>query len=74
MKRSTSRILTTHTGSLIRPPELVELVRARQSGRSIDQRAFDATLHDAVGDVVGRQVRAGIDIPNDGEFGKSTSW
>ena len=74
MKRSTSRILTTHTGSLIRPPQLLELVRARTSGQSIDQHAFDATLKDSVGDVVHRQVAAGIDIPNDGEFGKSTSW
>jgi 5-methyltetrahydropteroyltriglutamate--homocysteine methyltransferase len=74
MKRSTNRILTTHTGSLIRPPQLLEFVRARQSGQPIDQRAFDATLKDSVGGVVGRQVRAGIDIPNDGEFGKSTSW
>lgn len=74
MKRSTSRILTTHTGSLIRPPQLLELVRARKSGQSIDQHAFDATLKDSVGDVVQCQVTAGIDIPNDGEFGKSTSW
>ena len=75
MKRSTNRILTTHTGSLVRPPQLLAFVRARQMGQAIDERAFDATLHDAVGDVVvRRQVGAGIDVPNDGEFGKSTSW
>ncbi len=74
MKRSTSRILTTHTGSLIRPPQLLDLVRARQGGQPIDQGVFDTTLKDAVGDVVRRQTTAGIDIPNDGEFGKSTSW
>jgi 5-methyltetrahydropteroyltriglutamate--homocysteine methyltransferase len=74
MKRSTTHILTTHTGSLIRPPQLLELVRARQSGRTIDQKTFDSTLTSAVDDVVKRQVQAGIDIPNDGEFGKSTSW
>ena len=74
MKRSTSRILTTHTGSLIRPPQLLDFVRARQRGQSVEQRVFDTTLKEAVGDVVRRQTKAGIDIPNDGEFGKSTSW
>ena len=74
MKRSTTRILTTHTGSLVRPPQLLEFARARQSGRPIDQRAFETTLTRAVHEVVAREVQAGIDIPNDGEFGKSTSW
>ena len=74
MKRSTSRILTTHTGSLIRPPQLLDFVRKRQAGGSIDEQAYERTLKDSVSDVVGRQLQAGIDIPNDGEFGKSTSW
>src|SRR2546421_4964975 len=74
MKRSVDRILTTHTGSLIRPPKLLEFVKARQAGQAIDQSAYEATLEDSVRDVVARQVEAGIDIPNDGEFGKSTSW
>jgi len=73
MKRSTERILTTHTGSLVRPPALLELVRARKDGRPVDPGTFDATLKRSVGDVVKRQVEAGIDVPNDGEFGKSTS-
>ena len=74
MKRSLDRILTTHTGSLVRPPELLRFARARQRGEPIDLKEFDATLRDAVSDVVARQVAAGIDVPNDGEFGKSTSW
>jgi 5-methyltetrahydropteroyltriglutamate--homocysteine methyltransferase len=74
MKRSATRILTTHTGSLIRPPKLLDFVRARQSGQKIDDTAYEATLKESVADVVTRQVQAGIDIPNDGEFGKSTSW
>ena len=74
MKRSLDRILTTHTGSLVRPPQLLQFARARQKGESIDEELFEATLKNAVGEVVARQVRAGIDIPNDGEFGKSTSW
>lgn len=74
MKRSTSRILTTHTGSLVRPPQLLEFVRKRQAGALVDEHAYEKRLEDAVLDVVRRQVQAGIDIPNDGEFGKSTSW
>jgi 5-methyltetrahydropteroyltriglutamate--homocysteine methyltransferase len=74
MKRSKNRILTTHVGSLIRPPQLLELVRARQNGNSIDQRVYDKCLRDSVGEVVKRQAQAGIDVVNDGEFGKSTSW
>ena len=74
MQRSTDRILTTHTGSLVRPTRLLDFARARQQGESVDQAAFDATLSGAVRDVVARQVEAGIDVPNDGEFGKSTSW
>ena len=74
MKRSTERILTTHTGSLVRPPELLEFARARQQGQPVDQAKFDATLKGAVATVVSQQVKTGIDVPNDGEFGKSTSW
>jgi 5-methyltetrahydropteroyltriglutamate--homocysteine methyltransferase len=74
MKRSVERILTTHTGSLVRPPQLLDLARARQKGETVDPKTFDSTLKKAVNDVVARQVAAGIDVPNDGEFGKSTSW
>jgi len=74
VKRSTARILTTHTGSLVRPPQLLEFARTRQQGEPIDELAFTKTLRDAVHQVVRQQVAAGIDIPNDGEFGKSTSW
>lgn len=74
MKRSTNRILTTHVGSLIRPPRLLEFARARQNGESVDERAYRLCLKDSVSDVVRRQADAGVDIVNDGEFGKSTSW
>jgi 5-methyltetrahydropteroyltriglutamate--homocysteine methyltransferase len=74
MKRSTHRILTTHVGSLIRPPRLLELVRAQQNGEAVDARAYEQCLADSVAEVVRRQALAGIDIVNDGEFGKSTSW
>jgi 5-methyltetrahydropteroyltriglutamate--homocysteine methyltransferase len=74
MKHSTNRILTTHAGSLIRPPALLEFVRARQSSQAVDDAAYAQCLQDSVADVVKRQAQAGIDIVNDGEFGKSTSW
>ena len=74
MKRSSDRILTTHVGSLIRPPQLLDLARAQQNGEAIDARAYEQCLKDSVAEVVARQAQAGIDIVNDGEFGKSTSW
>jgi 5-methyltetrahydropteroyltriglutamate--homocysteine methyltransferase len=74
MKRSSHRILTTHVGSLIRPSLLLELVRAQQNGERVDRQAYEQCLKDSVAEVVRRQVQAGIDIVNDGEFGKSTSW
>jgi len=73
MKRSDRRILTTHSGSLIRPQEVVDFDRARQEGRPVDSQAYDAALKQAVADVVRKQAEAGIDIPDDGEFSKS-SW
>jgi 5-methyltetrahydropteroyltriglutamate--homocysteine methyltransferase len=74
MKRSTNRILSTHVGSLIRPPQLVEAIRARQSGEVVDEQAYAKSLKDSVAEVVRQQAKAGVDIVNDGEFGKSTSW
>ena len=74
MKRSTERILSTHVGSLVRPPRLLELVRAKEKGDAAGVREYDQCLRDSVAEVVRRQAQAGIDIVNDGEFGKSTSW
>jgi 5-methyltetrahydropteroyltriglutamate--homocysteine methyltransferase len=74
MKRSSNRILTTHVGSLIRPPQLLELARAQQNGEPVDAHVYEQCLKDSVAEVVRRQAQAGIDIVNDGEFGKTTSW
>lgn len=74
MKRSTDRILTTHVGSLIRPPQLQQFLRAKQTGESFDQTAYDQCLSESVADVVRRQAETGIDVVSDGEFGKSISW
>ncbi len=74
MKHSTDRILTTHVGSLIRPPRLLEFLRAKQEGRPYDERAHAACLKEAVAEVVRQQVVVGIDVVSDGEFGKAISW
>ena len=71
---SAGRILTTHVGSLIRPPHLQEFLKAQRDKKAYDQAAFDACLHDAVGDVVRKQAEIGLDVINDGEFGKTISW
>jgi 5-methyltetrahydropteroyltriglutamate--homocysteine methyltransferase len=67
------RILATHTGSLIRPPELLTFQAAKERGDEFDEEAYEKTLKEAVDETVRRQVEAGIDIPNDGEMGKA-SW
>jgi 5-methyltetrahydropteroyltriglutamate--homocysteine methyltransferase len=74
MKRSVDRILTTHVGSLIRPPELQEFLRAKQAGKPYDRSAYDACLKTAVAEVVRHQAEVGVDVVSDGEFGKSISW
>jgi 5-methyltetrahydropteroyltriglutamate--homocysteine methyltransferase len=74
MNRSTERILTSHVGSLIRPPELIAFLRARQEGRPVDEDAFAACLARSVAEIVRRQADAGIDVVSDGEFGKTISW
>ena len=74
MKRSTDRILTTHVGSLIRPPDLRDYIRPMQAGDPYDQDGYAKCLSDSVVDVVRQQAETGIDVVSDGEFGKSISW
>jgi len=74
MRRSTERILTTHVGSLIRPGPLLPFIRAKQGGQPYDQEAYRKCLASSVAEVVLQQASAGIDVPSDGEFGKSISW
>ncbi|MEX2453883.1 MAG: cobalamin-independent methionine synthase II family protein [Rhodospirillaceae bacterium] len=66
MKRSTDRILTTHVGSLPRPPRLMEAMRTGKQ----DGREFEELLRTSVFDVVRKQVELGIDVVDDGEYGK----
>ena len=67
MKRSTSHILTTHTGSLPRSPALQELLRLREERRPLDPSAFTAGVRAAVHEVVQQQIAIGLDVINDGE-------
>src|SRR3954471_15626325 len=70
MKRSVDRILTTHTGSLPRPPDLREQLMRRDRGEPVDAPGLDARVREAVPDSVRRQVAAGVAVANDGEAGK----
>jgi 5-methyltetrahydropteroyltriglutamate--homocysteine methyltransferase len=70
MHRSTDRFLTTHTGSLPRPDDLVRMMFAKEEGVPVDGDALDARVRQAVEDTVRRQIEAGIDIVNDGEMSK----
>lgn len=64
------RILTTHVGSLPRPPALTDMLRRRNRGEPVDAAAIERATAEAVGDTVARQVSVGIDIVNDGEMSK----
>ena len=70
MKRSVDRILTTHTGSLPRPGDLIRMMFAREEGVPVDGSALGARVRSAVAEVVGKQTDAGITVVNDGELSK----
>lgn len=70
MKRSTERILTTHTGSLPRPQDVVDMVTAIDRGVPVDRAGHAARTARAVAEVVAKQVETCIDVVNDGEQGK----
>src|SRR4029079_1644453 len=70
MKRSHHRFLTTHTGSLPRPEDLIRMMFAKEEGVPVEPSALAARIRQAVADIVKRQRDAGIDINNDGEMSK----
>jgi len=70
MKRSTERFLTTHTGSLPRPADLIKMMFAKEEGVPIDRAALGARVKSAVAEVVKKQTDAGVDVVNDGELSK----
>jgi 5-methyltetrahydropteroyltriglutamate--homocysteine methyltransferase len=73
MQRSADRILTTHTGSLPRPADVVAMLNDREAGKDYDKPAFDQRIARAILDIVRRQADQSIDVVNDGEHSK-VSW
>lgn len=71
MKRSTERILTTHTGSLPRSRKVVELLLAEQQHRGARKAELAAAVGEAIAHVVEKQIECGIDVINDGEQGRT---
>jgi 5-methyltetrahydropteroyltriglutamate--homocysteine methyltransferase len=74
MPQNVDRILTTHVGSLIRPPKLIEFWRAIEDGKPYDDAAFETCLAECVAEIVRQQAETGIDIVSDGEFSKGVNW
>ncbi len=70
MQRSTDRFLTTHTGSLPRPDDLIRMMYAKEEGIPVDRDALARRVRDAVAEVVRKQASAGVDLINDGELSK----
>ena len=70
MQRSTERFLTTHTGSLPRPDDLIRMMYAKEEGVPVDRDALAARVRAAVAEVVKKQADAGVDLVNDGELSK----
>jgi 5-methyltetrahydropteroyltriglutamate--homocysteine methyltransferase len=70
MKQSTERFLTTHTGSLPRPDDLIRTMFAKEEGLPIERAALEARIRSAVAEVVRKQTEAGVDIIDDGEVSK----
>jgi 5-methyltetrahydropteroyltriglutamate--homocysteine methyltransferase len=70
MRRSVERILTTHTGSLPRPADLVQMMFAKEEGQPVDRAALATRIRGAVADIVRKQAASGIDVVNDGEVSK----
>src|SRR6059036_64813 len=70
IQRSTDRFLTTHTGSLPRPSDLIRMMYAKEEGVPVDPVALDVRIRAAVAEVVQKQRDAGVDLVNDGEMSK----
>jgi 5-methyltetrahydropteroyltriglutamate--homocysteine methyltransferase len=70
MQRSSERFLTTHTGSLPRPDDLIRMMYAKEEGVPVDLAALGARVKAAVAEVVDKQIAAGVDLVNDGELSK----
>jgi 5-methyltetrahydropteroyltriglutamate--homocysteine methyltransferase len=71
---ASNRIFTTHVGSLVRPPKLVEFLRQIEDRQPYDRAAYEACLTQSIEEVVQHQADAGIDIVSDGEYSKGRNW
>jgi 5-methyltetrahydropteroyltriglutamate--homocysteine methyltransferase len=74
MAHNHDRIRTTHVGSLVRPPKLVEFLHKIEDRQPYDQAAYEACLTESIEEVVHAQAEAGIDVVSDGEFSKGRNW
>ena len=74
MRGSRDRVITSHVGSLPRPDNLIEANRQREQDPAVDEEVFQALLQQSVSDIVRKQKSLGIDVPNDGEFGKAMGY
>jgi 5-methyltetrahydropteroyltriglutamate--homocysteine methyltransferase len=74
MRRSSERIITTHVGSLPRPHDLLDMMKARSERQAVDEQAFEQGVESAVGEAVQRQVECGVDVVSDGEQGKDSFY
>lgn len=72
MRTSQDRILTSHVGSLPRPPDMLAMLEAKETGETVDQQALEERITRAISDVVAAQLGAGIDVVNDGENSKTS--
>src|ERR1700674_3114049 len=70
MKRSTERFLTTHTGSLPRPDDLIRIMFAKAEGLPIERAALETRIRTAVAEVVRMQAEAGVEVVDDGKVSK----
>src|SRR5262249_19672812 len=70
MRHSTQRFLTTHTGSLPRPDDLIQIMHAKEGGVPVDRLALAARVREAVAEGGKMQTEAGIDLVSDGEMSK----
>jgi 5-methyltetrahydropteroyltriglutamate--homocysteine methyltransferase len=68
------RILTTHVGSLVRPPRLIEFLHKIEDKQPYDQAAYESCLKESIEAVVRKQAEVGIDVVSDGEFSKGRNW
>jgi 5-methyltetrahydropteroyltriglutamate--homocysteine methyltransferase len=71
LQQNTDRVQTTHMGSLPRPHDVLDLLKAKFAGQNVDQAVLDATIARAVKASVAKQVECGVDIVTDGEFSKA---